>query len=159
MSDMQNNTDKKPNFYGRVKKVAPRQLDLFNQTSLFTVMRDTTIAMNQSIKDSGKSRDQVLESMNDLAAKYKVKLNGRAGLGKDTFEKWLNAEDDARPPSLKGITFFCAVLTTIQPLVPIVKLIGGMIIEGSDITLLKWAKRYHQAKNLRKQMKQLEDEL
>jgi hypothetical protein len=139
--------------------VAPRQLDLFNQTNLATVMRDIKIAMNQAVRDSGKSREQVLDMVNALAARYGVRLNGRGGLSKDTFEKWLNAEDESRMPGIKGITFFCAVLNTTAPLAAMVGLLGGQVIEGADITMLKWAKRYHQAKDLRKQMKQLEEKL
>jgi hypothetical protein len=51
------------------------------------------------------------------------------------------------------------VLNTTAPLAAMVGLLGGQVIEGADITMLKWAKRYHQAKDLRKQMKQLEEKL
>ena len=139
--------------------MTPRQLNLFTQTNLATVMRDIKIAMNEAIKDSGKSRDQVLDMMNGLATRYGMRLNGRAGLSKDSFEKWLNVEEENRLPSMKGITVFCSVLQTTKPLAAMVMLLGGNIIEGQDITMLNWAKRYHQAKDLRKQMKQLEDEL
>ncbi|MBM9605939.1 hypothetical protein [Desulfopila inferna] len=139
--------------------MAPRQLDLFNQTSLSTVMRDIKGAMNQAVKESGKSREQVVDMMNELAARYGTRLNGRGGLSRETFEKWLNIEDDSRQPSIKGVVFFCAVLQTSTPLAAIVSLLGGEIIEGADISMLKWARKYHQAKELRKQMKQLEDEL
>jgi hypothetical protein len=122
-------------------------------------MRDIKAEMNQAVKDSGKSRDQVVDMMNELAARYGTRLNGRGGLSRETFEKWLNAEDESRLPSIKGITFFCAVLKTTAPLAAMVNLLGGEIIEGADISMLKWARKYHQAKNLRKQMKQLEDEL
>lgn len=139
--------------------MAPRQLDLFTQTNLATVMRDIKVSMNQAIKDSGKSREEVLDMMNRLAARYGMRLNGRAGLSKDSFEKWLNVEDESRLPSIKGITVFCAVLQTTAPLASMVMLLDAEIIEGQDITMLKWARRYHQAKDLRKEMKQLEDEL
>ena len=139
--------------------MGPRQLDLFNQANLATVLRDIKMAMNQAIKDSGKSREQVADMMNALAARYGTQLNGRGGLSRETFEKWLNAEDESRLPSMKGITFFCAVLNTTAPLAAMVNLLGGEIVEGADISMLKWARKYHQAKDLRKQMKQLEDEL
>lgn len=70
--------------------------------------------MNEAIKDSGKSRDQVLDMMNGLATRYGMRLNGRAGLSKDSFEKWLNVEEENRLPSMKGITVFCAVLHQAQ---------------------------------------------
>ena len=139
--------------------MSPQQLDLFSQPTIVTVVRDTIAAMNQAVKDSDKSRDQVIDLMNALAARHGIRLNGKGGLSKDTFEKWLNIEEEARMPSIKGLAVFCAVLGTAKPLETMVKLQGGMIIEGNDITLLRWAKRYHQAKDLRKEMRELELEL
>ena len=136
-----------------------KQLSLFNQTSLSTVMRDIKTEMNQAVKDSGKSREQVADMMNALAARYGARLNGKGGLSRETFEKWLNAEDESRLPSIKGITFFCAVLKTTRPLAVMVNLLGGEIIEGADIAMMQWSRKYHQAKELRKQMKRLEEEL
>ena len=142
-----------------VKTLAPQQLDLFNQPTIGTIVRDIKAAMNQAVRDSGKSREQVLDLMNALAARHGIRLNGKGGLSKDTFEKWLNIEDGDRVPGIKGLTVFCAVLGTSRPMESMVKLLGGMIIEGGDVPLLKWAKHYHQAKDLRKQMRELEEEL
>lgn len=142
-----------------VTTLAPQQLDLFNQPTIGTIVRDIKAAMNQAVKDSGKSREQVLDLLNAMAARYGMRLNGKGGLSKDTFEKWLNIEDGDRMPSIKGITIFCAVLGTPKPMETMVKLLGGQIIEGKDVSLLRWSKRYHQAKDLRKQMRELESEL
>ncbi|MDH5525569.1 MAG: hypothetical protein OEY01_16500 [Desulfobulbaceae bacterium] len=139
--------------------MSPQQLDLFSQPTIVTVVRDIKAAMNQAVKDSGKSRDQVIDLMNAISARHGIRLNGKGGLSKDTFEKWLNIEEEARMPSIKGLTVFCAALGTAKPIEMMVKLLGGMIIEGADITLLRWAKRYHQAKDIRKEMRELESEL
>lgn len=142
-----------------VIKLTPQQLDLFNQPTIGTIVRDVKTAMNHAVRDSGKSRDQVLDLLNALAARYGMRLNGKGGLSKDTFEKWLNIEDVDRMPSLKGLTVFCAVLNTTKPIEIMVRLLGGAIIEGKDISLLRWARRYRQAKDLRKEMRELESEL
>lgn len=136
-----------------------QQLNLFTQPTLSTLMRDIKISMNEVIRASGKSREQVLDLMNSLAARHGMRLNGRAGLSKETFEKWLNAEDESRNPTLKGITVFCAATSSTKPLASMVLLLGAEVIEGPDIPKLEWARRYHQAKDLRKEMRQLEEKI
>lgn len=135
-----------------------KQLDLF-QPTLSTTIRDVKSAMNHAIRESGRSRDQVLDSMNEMAARHGIRLNGRAGLSKDTLEKWLAPDDETRIPTIKGLTVFCAVLGTLEPFAVMIGLLGGEVIGGKDITLLKWARGYQQTKNLRKEMRRLEDEL
>lgn len=41
------------------------QLDLFTQPTLATVVRDLKAAMNMAVKESGFSRDQVLDRISD----------------------------------------------------------------------------------------------
>ncbi|MDH5524482.1 MAG: hypothetical protein OEY01_10895 [Desulfobulbaceae bacterium] len=137
----------------------PKQLDLFNRPSFHTITRDIKSAMNQAIKKSNLKREQVLDLMNDLAERRGVRMNGKGGLSKDTFEKWLNVEEESRMPGIKGLTIFCAVLGTASPLEPMTRLLGHMIIEGNDIAMLEWARRYHKTKDLRKQMRKLEEEI
>ncbi|GAB6191118.1 hypothetical protein [Desulfocastanea catecholica] len=158
MSEAQKYSDRNLYDYGQAS-VTPRQLDLFNQTNLATVMRDVKTSMNQCIKDSGKSREQVLDMMNALAARYGQRMSGRGGLSKDTFEKWLNCEEDSHMPTVFGLNIFCAALQTLEPMAAMVRLQGGAVIEGQDIILLKLAKKEQQINDLRKQMKQLKDKL
>jgi hypothetical protein len=139
--------------------LSPLQLDLFSQQSLHTVVRDIKAAMNQAVKESGQSRDQVLDRMNALAKRQGIALSGKDGISKDLFEKWLNVEDDSRVPGLKALALFCAALGTATPSAVLVSLLGGMVIEGEDVRLLRWARAYHKAKNLRREMRKLEDEL
>ena len=123
------------------------------------MMRDVKREMHDAVKSSVLSRDQVVDMMNDLAARYGVKLNGRGGLSKDVLEKWLNVDNDSHFPSVKGLFFFCASMQTMEPFAVAVRLLGGDVIDSNDVAMLKWAKKYHQAKELRKQMKELEGEL
>ena len=95
--------------------MAPTQLKLFGHSGIHTVVRDVKESLNQAVKASGQSRDQVLDRMNDLARRNNMSLNGKTGVSKDLFEKWLNPEDDSRMPGIKGLTLLCAALGTIQP--------------------------------------------
>lgn len=139
--------------------MAPTQLKLFRHSGLHTVVRDIKEALNQEIKASGKSREQVLDLMNELAKRHGMSLNGKNGVSKDLFDKWLNAEDDSRVPGLKGLTLLCAALGTVRPMGVMMASLGGMAIEDEDIKMLEWARVYHKTKALRKKMRKIEEEL
>ncbi|ADW18603.1 hypothetical protein Despr_2465 [Desulfobulbus propionicus DSM 2032] len=137
----------------------PTQLTIFSNSGLHTVVRDVKEALNQAVKASGQSRDQVLDRMNELARRHNVPINGKAGVSKDLFEKWLNVEDDSRVPGIKALSLLCAALGTVQPMAVMVATLGGMVIEGEDVKLLEWARVYQKTKALRKKMKKIEEEL
>lgn len=139
--------------------MAPIQLNLFSRPGLHTVVRDIKEALNQEIKASGKSRDQVLDLLNELARRNGITLNGKNGVSKDLFEKWLNAEDDSRVPGLKGLTLLCAALGSVKPMAVMLESVGGMAIENDDIKLLEWARAYQKSKALRRRMRKIEEEL
>ncbi len=137
----------------------PTQLTIFSNSGLHTVVRDVKGALNQAVKDSGHSRDQVLDRMNALAARHSMALNGKTGVSKDLFEKWLNVEDDSRVPSIKGLMLLCAALDTITPLAVMVGILGGTAIDGDELKMLEWARAYHKTKVLRRKMRKIEEEL
>jgi len=139
--------------------LTPRQLNIFSHTGLHTIVRDVKESLNAEVKASGRSRDQVLDQLNELAKRHGISLNGRGDVSKDLLEKWLNAEDDSRVPGIKGLALLCAVLETTAPLEPLVASLGGMVIGQEDVKLLQWAKAYQESKALRKQMRKLEEEL
>ncbi|MBU1564367.1 MAG: hypothetical protein KJ630_01910 [Proteobacteria bacterium] len=139
--------------------MAPIQLKLFRHSGLHTVVRDIKEALNQEIKASGKSREQVLDLMNELARRQGMSLNNKNGVSKDVFEKWLNVEDESRVPGLKGLTLLCAALGTVRPIGVMMVALGGMAIEDEDIKMLEWARVYHKTKALRKRMRKIEEEM
>ena len=139
--------------------MAPTQLTIFSNSGLHTVVRDVKDALNQSVKASGQSRDQILDRMNELAKRQNMVLNGKVGVSKDLFEKWLNIEDDSRVPGIKGLSLLCAALGTIQPMAVMIAALGGMAIDGEDVKLLEWARVCHKTKTLRKRMRKIEEEL
>jgi hypothetical protein len=141
--------------------VNPSQLDLFSQQSFASIVQDVKKAMNEAIRASNLSREQVLDRMNTLALRQNVRLitgNGKT-LKLETLNKWLNVEDDIRVPSLKALPIFCAATGSAEPLAVIAKLLGARLIDVEEIKLLEWAKRYRRAQTLRKEMKELEADL
>lgn len=145
---------------GRINKMAPWQPSLFDQPTVSGVVRDIKTVMNTVVKESGKSRAQVLDLMNAFALRHRIKLNGgnALSLSTDVFEKWLNPEDEVRTPSLKALTVFCAVMGTCEPLGVMAKLMGSMIIEGDDIQLLAWAKMQRKMKATKAKIRKIEAE-
>jgi hypothetical protein len=137
-----------------------KQLNLFSQRSL-NINRALKEQMALSVKESRWSRDEVLGRMNDLASRFGVRLikgNGK-GLTMTTFEKWLNAEAMEHVPPVNSLVIFCAVLEDNRAMQVLIDPLGGMVIGEQDVTLLLWAKQYHQIREARQKMKKLEAEL
>jgi len=137
-----------------------KQLNLFNQIS-FNINRSLSDQMAQSVKQSGLSRDEVLDRMNDLADRYGVRLlkgNGQS-LTMATFEKWLNPNAKEYIPSPNALVVFCGAVEDLEPMRVLLSPLGGLIIEEQDVKLLQWAKHYQRAKKERIQMRRLEPEL
>lgn len=139
--------------------MAPRQLNIFSHNGIHTVVRDVKESLSAEVKASGRSRDQVLDRLNELARRHGMNLNGRGDVSKDLLEKWLNAEDDSRVPGLKGLTLLCAALETTAPIGAMVEPLGGRVIGPEEVKLLEWAKAYHKSKELRKRIRKLEEDL
>ena len=138
----------------------PKQLDLFSRYSL-NINHEVKEAMSASAKDSGLSREDILERMNRLAAKSGVRLlrgNG-SGLTMATFEKWLNAQAAEHYPPFNSLVIFCAAINDYGPIKAMTKPLGIKLIEEEDIKLLMWAKEYHQIKTARKRIRKLQEEL
>ena len=131
----------------------------FHRFRVHTVVRDVKESLNQAVKDSGKSREQILDSVNELAHRHGLALSGKGGVSKDLLDKWLNVEDDSRVPGIKALSLLCAVLETSEPILPLVLPLGGMVINDEDVKLLEWARAYQASKALRKKMRKIEEEL
>lgn len=126
----------------------------------YNVVKPIKRAMVTALADCGLSRDQVVDLMNELADQYGVRLiKGNGKLTMDTFEKWLNVNDQERVINLKALTLFCAVTSSIEPLQVMVKPLGFAIVGDKDAKLLAWAKEYHKGKKAREAMKKIEADL
>lgn len=136
------------------------QLNLFDRPTL-NVLREVKERMATAARDCGMSREQLVDAMNDLAARYGVCLVGgrNGGLTRETLEKWLNQQDREHCPSLKALPVFCAAVRDTGAMQALVQPLGWQVINEQDARLLQWAKLYHSAKDVSRRMKKLEAEL
>jgi hypothetical protein len=136
------------------------QLKLFSAPTL-NVLRTVKAAMATAHKESGLSRDELCDRLNELADRYGVCLVSGRGqkLTLPTLEKWLNTEEREHFPSIKALPVFCAATNDIGPMRAMIEPLGWQIIGDQDARLLAWARHYHGAKNHREQMRKLEAEL
>lgn len=139
--------------------MAPKQLSIFSNSGLHTVVRDVKESLNSAVKKSGESREQILDRTNELARRHGLSVSTKTGISKDLLEKWLNVEDDCRVPGIKSLSLLCAALGTVEPMAVLVGCLGGMVIDGDDVKLLEWARAYQKTRALRKQMRKIEEEL
>lgn len=137
-----------------------KQLNLFNQPSL-NIGKGLKKHLARTAKESRFSRDELLDRMNDLAARYGVRLvkgNGN-GLTMATLEKWLNPEAMEHIPSINSLVIFCAATDDLTAIREVIAPLGGMLIDENDVKLLLWAKEYQRAKDARNRMRKLEQDL
>ena len=132
-----------------------QQIPLFNQPTLNTIKTQKE-AMNAAAKQCGLSRDEILDQMNALAARYGINLVSNGGLKLDTFEKWINPNDLSRQMPMKALPVFCAVVRDYSALDVLARPVGAAVIGPEEKNLLKWAKAYFKARDARKTMRRIE---
>jgi hypothetical protein len=136
-----------------------KQYSLFHRPTL-NVLKDIKENMATAFRDSGLSREQLCDQMNELADRYGIHLvkgNGKQ-LTKATLDKWLNPRSNEHYPSPNALEVFCAAVNSVEPLKAMVDPLGWRIIGEEDARLLAWAKHYFVAKNARQQMRRFEEE-
>jgi hypothetical protein len=139
----------------------PHQQSIFDQPTFQTTIRDIKAAMNKAAKQSGLSRETILDRMNELASRYGIRLVKRTNKPLDfaTLEKWLNPQERNHIPAHNDILIFCASIDTTLPLAALCGVIGARVIDREEARLLEWAKLYHQQKEGRKRLNRLEKEI
>lgn len=134
------------------------QLNLFNGHSLNPVPQ-VKEAMRNAIKASGKSREQVVDEMNDLARIEGIKTGGRAQeISLGIFEKWLSQSAD-HLISWKLLPIFCHVVNSIDPLRSLVGVLSAKVLRAEEVPLLEWAKAEKQRRTLGKKIRRLEGQI
>ena len=140
-----------------------RQLSLFDDPSqeLTMLMVRTKSAMNQCAAQCGLSRDQIVDRMNNIAAKSGVTLTrGNAKSVKvTTLEKWLNPTNTDHLPSLIAVNVFCLTVNNIAPLSAMLSLHGCGVMTPEDKKLRDYAEAIIEERDARKRKKQLEMKL
>ncbi len=135
----------------------PIQQSLFDIPT-FNIAADIKAALNQAVKNSGLSREDVVDKMNAHAERYGVNLvNGNSTkLTLDTLEKWLNPADHTRSIPLKALPLFCAVVKDMSPLDILAKPLGCEVIGPKDRKMLEWARIKLRQKKEGKLLRELE---
>jgi hypothetical protein len=137
-----------------------KQLNLFKQQSL-NVGREFKECLANIVSESGFSRAEFLDRMNEVASRFGIRLmkgNGE-GLTMATFEKWLNVDQSQYMPPIAALTVICEVGNTIEPLQIFARSLGLQVIDEPRIKRLMWADAYHDARKARNKMKKLEAEI
>ena len=137
-----------------------KQLNLFKQQSL-NVGREFKECLAAVVSSSGLSRAEFLDRMNEVAARFGVRMmkGSGEGLTMATFEKWLNVDLPQYMPPLNALPVICEVGNTIEPLQVFARALGLQVIDEPQIRRLKWADAYHDARKARNTMKRLEAEI
>ena len=135
-----------------------QQLTLFDRPSLNTC-KDQKTAMKAAVDRCGLSRDQVVDKMNDLAARYGVVLVSNGGLQLHTFEKWINPNDLSRQMPMRALPVFCAVVRDCSALDVLARPLGAAVVGQTELNLLKWARAYFRKRDASKTMRKIEGEL
>lgn len=136
-----------------------KQLNLFSRQS-FNTHYELKESLSVVVANSGMSRPEFLDLVNQLADRFGVRLvkgQGRS-LTMATFEKWLNPNNKDNFPRYSAITIICEVGGSIAPLQVLAKPVGAMVIDEQDARLLRWAKEYQMVKEAKKKMRKLEAE-
>lgn len=135
-----------------------RQMTLFDGRSL-NVTAPLKEAMRQALADSGLSREQVVDGMNELCRVHGVHFTGRAKqISLDMLEKWTaNSADHVLP--LKYLPLFCRATASDLPMRAVAAPLNLNVIDGDETRLLQWARMERQRRALLKEQRRLEGEL
>jgi hypothetical protein len=136
------------------------QLSLFDQHTL-NVDRELHESIHLAAKKCGLSREEIVERMNALAAKYGIRLvkgNGNQ-LNMGIFEKWLNPNDTTHIIGIKALPVFCAAVGDHTPLDVLARPLGYQVIGDDEQRLLKWARANLRKREALRELRQIENEM
>ena len=88
-------------------------------------------ALNLAIKQSGLSRYQIADKMNEL-----LLGESRTEVTKEAIDSWTRSEEDKNIP-IKYLPYFCMATNSILPIEAILRPLGLRAISGKKINLLE----------------------
>ncbi|MBF0415628.1 MAG: hypothetical protein HQL79_07655 [Magnetococcales bacterium] len=146
-----------------LKRVTER--DLINSRNLFTVGLGQIgfaicEAMNHAAKESGMSREQIVDRMNAVASQLNINItsgNSQA-LTVTTLDKWLNPNEKHRP-NWEAFVLLCQVTGSFDPINAMVGPLGGMVISSFRGKILELAETEINMKLQRKRVRELRKEV
>ncbi len=119
------------------------------------------ISMNEAIKSSTLSREQIVEEMNKLAAVAGIRCNGKAQkITVALLDKWVAPGSDAHHIPLKLLPLFCRVVGNNLPLEVYAKsFCGARIISEDAYQVLQWALAEIESRRARKMARKKSQEI
>lgn len=140
--------------------MAQKQLGFWNQPTL-NVDSEFAEALNSAARRCRLKRDQIVEQMNALAARYGIRMvKGRTGrLTIETFEKWINPADCSRQMPVRALPVFCAVVGDYSAYDVLARPVGLTVIGPDEQRKLAWAEAYQRAREARATMRKIEQEM
>lgn len=118
-------------------------------------------AMNEAIKGSSLSREQIVEDMNRLAQAAGITCNGRCQkVTPAILDKWVAAEAQAHQIPLRLLPVFCRAVGSNFPLEVYSRCFGGArVISEDDYRILEWARLEIASRQSKKRAKRLAQEV
>ncbi len=118
-------------------------------------------AMFRAIKECPLSRDQIVDAMNDLAARCGVTCNGSTQkVSLAILDKWVAPGSFKHNIPLRMLPIFCRVVGSNLPLETYAEaFVGAKVIAAEDHKVLEWGKAEIECRKARKRQRQISIEL
>lgn len=131
---------------------------LLTVSSLSGVDPAIKAAMRQVCKEDGRSREELVDALNELADAAGVRITGGNAqhLALPTFEKWLSPAATDQMPSPRALVLFCEVTADVRPLSVMAEPLGARVIDQEEARVLQVAEIEQEIKLLKKRKKMLE---
>lgn len=132
--------------------------------SLITISRlaavDSSVkaTMREVCKADQRSRDEIVDRMNELAEAAGIRLAGGNSqkLTTTTFEKWLSLKATDMVPSLRALVVFCEAMGDVSSLSALAEPLEARVINSEEARVLQVAEIEQEIKTLQKRKKMLE---
>jgi hypothetical protein len=136
---------------------SPRQLTI-NECLALNPTDALKVAMNEAIKGSCLSREQIVDVMNRLAAAAGINHDGKnRHITPDILDKWCARGSIGHQIPVKYLPLFCQATGSLLPLEALASPLA-MVITGEDILLLKWAQIEKNRRSLTKESRRIAQE-
>jgi hypothetical protein len=135
-----------------------RQLPLFGGESLNPVPA-LKLSLNLAVRESGLSRAQVADRLNEVLGREGLRTRGRDGVvSLALLEKWLAPADTAAVMPAKFLPAFCRVTGSLAPLMALARPLGAAVIGPEDQVLLELARALMAERAASRRRRRLEEE-
>jgi hypothetical protein len=118
-------------------------------------------SMARMVKDSGLSREQVLDRLNDSGRRLGIAFSGGGKLSLATFEKWLNPNEPSYVPRLEELNLFCRIFSDNAPYQVLLDAqgLGARVIDAAETKILEYGRLLLEEKARKARKRSLEAEL